>query len=133
MGVTFTENSAFRIARTVREVEGSHGEINIGRRIVGMLPQLVFVLVQQNGGNAGSSTATIDATYNIYQMSDAAMANPLNSASSPLSPLFNRAISSPPSTPVAVAAAGSIAIACMDANNNYQLLLVAETPTWVTC
>lgn len=92
---------------------------------------LVPVLVQQNGGAAGTSTTTVSATYNIYSLADTGMTTPLNGGSSPtpLSPLMNRTLISPANVAIAVAAAGSVGIACF-ASGGAQLLWVQETPTW---
>ena len=90
------------------------------------------VIVKQNGGSAGSATQTIDATYDLYALSDTSFANKLNTNGA-LSPAFNRAALSPPNTPIAVATNGSVATAYNDANGNIALWDCLETPTWVTC
>ncbi len=91
-----------------------------------------FYLVKQNGGSAGSSTATISATYDIFALSDTGYTTALNGGT-PLSPETNRALFSPPTTPIAVAVTGSIGTACQDSAGTWHLKLVDETPTWKTC
>ena len=95
-------------------------------------PQLFPVLVQQNGGAAGSSTSTITATYNVYAVSDTGLTNPLNGGTSPtpLSPLMNRSLISPANVTVGVAASGSVGTACYNGSGAIQLLWVQETPSW---
>ncbi len=96
------------------------------------VPAGVFpVLVQQNGGAAGTSSTTISATYNVYSSTDSGLTTPLNGGSSPtpLSPLMNRTLISPANVTIAVAAAGSIGLACYS-GGAINLLWVQETPTW---
>ncbi len=91
-----------------------------------------FVLVKNNGGGGGTSTTTINATYDLYALSDTSYTTKLNTAGA-LSPAFNRAELSPPTTPVATATDGSVGLAYYDASGAIQLWSCLETPTWKTC
>ena len=103
-----------------------------GATRISSTPNQTFVLVKNNGGGAGTSTTTINATYDLYALSDTTYVTKLNTAGA-LSPAFNRAELSPPTTPVATATDGSVGLAYYDASGAIQLWSCLETPTWKTC
>ncbi len=91
--------------------------------------RIIPVLVNQNGGYQATASAPASWTYDLYEITDATMANKIN-LSGTLSPLMNRTVTGYVSVNITAASAGSIGEACWTGATPpvLQLLWVQEVP-----